>query len=192
MSALLFWLSAALATFCTLLAASWFVIELTATKARWVSDGAPCSTTALWLGCPVHTKAFQARVEGLQELLGSSTLQRLVISGTKEEVEACISLLRVPENVTLRADTEGYRTYASLVSLGREETAVTVISHRFHLKRVAFLANGLNLSTTLYPVGEELGPWTSRGRWREAFARLRAVIDRLFPYSEHEQQRKHQ
>ena len=192
MSALLFWLSAAVATFCTLLAASWFVIELTATKSRWASGADACSTTALWLGCPIQTKAFQARVDGLQELLRSTALERLIISGTREEVEACIALLTVPENVTVVLDTEGYRTYASLVHLLQAETVVTVISHQFHLKRVAFLAEGLNLSTILYPVGQNLGPWTSKGRWREAFARLRAVIDRLFPHSEHQQQRKHQ
>ena len=192
MSAVVFWLSAATATLCTLLSASWCVIEYTASKARWASTIEDCSQTLLWLGCPSSTKAFQARVDGLKQILSIMTPQTLIISGTSDEVDACLALIDVPKEVNLIADIHGYRTYASLKEVGLTSTAVTVLSHRFHLKRVAFLAQGLNLSTILYPVGEKLGPWTSRGRWREAFARLRAVVDRLFPHSEHEQQRKHQ
>ena len=189
MSALLFWISAAIATLCTLLTASWIVVEYVASKSSWVSRPEDCSSTLLWLGCPIATKAFEARVHGLQEILLKMAPQILVISGNPKEVETCLDLIQVPKEVTLIADVNGYRTYASLNEIERFSTTVTVLSHRFHLKRVAFLAQGFGLSTILYPVGDELGPWTTRGRWREAFARLRAVVDRLFPHSEHQQQR---
>ena len=191
MSALAFWLSAATATLCTLLAASWAVVEYVASQARWIQTIEDCSPTLLWLGCPSSTKAFKARVHGLKEVLSKMTPQTLVISGTPTEVEACLELIAIPKGVKLIADAQGYRTYASLRNLPTSSQSVTVLSHRFHLKRVAFLASGLSVSTSLYPVGEKLGPWTTRGRWREAFARLRAVVDRLFPPLEQKQKRNH-
>ena len=189
MSALLFWLSAALATLLTLILASWFTVEFHARQARWAQSAQDCSSVVLWLGCPTETRAFNARVRGLQEILLKIPPQILVVSGTAEEVHRCLEIVEVPESVQLKADTHGYRTYASLSSLEFGDEIITVISHRYHLKRAAFLAEGLKLKTLLYPVGDRLGSWTSKGPWREALARFRAVVDRLFPPNESHKQR---
>ena len=184
MNALLFWFSAGLATLWTLLAACWWAVEDAGFKSTWLSGPVDSSEKLLWLGCPIKSKAFAARVDALQEILTRRPPKCLILSGTEEEVLECQRRLQIPSQVEIELDTNGIRTYASIANLSKTEQPTTVISHRFHLKRVAFIAAGLDQPVLLYPVGKPLGPWTSKARWREAFARLRAVTDRLFPPNE--------
>ena len=184
MNALLFWISAGLATLWTLLAACWWVVENAGFQSTWLNNAADCSDKLLWLGCPVSTPAFTARVEALQKILNESSPKCIVLSGNEEEVQECRQRLQVPKDVQIELDTNGLRTYTSIANLPPSSKPTTIISHEFHLKRVAFIATGLDKPVLLFPVGKPLGPWTSKSRWREAFARLRAVTDRLFPPNE--------
>ena len=183
MSALIFWLSAGLATVLTLLSASWYIVERKAQDAHWVNQASEATDVVLWLGCPVATLAFQARANALQELIAAGNVSRVILSGTSDEVTACRQALSPTSDVELIEDAKGYRTRASLLNVRKEriESQITVVSHRYHLVRVAYLAESIGLRVRLYSTGTPLKSWMSRGRWRELFARTRAVLDHHFP-----------
>ena len=189
MNALLFWLSAGLATLWTLLAACWWVIENAGYKSTWVNKPADCSDKLLWLGCPVSTPAFTARVEALQEILMKSPLKCIVLSGNEEEVQECKQRLQVPQDVQIELDTNGLRTFASIANLPPSSQATTIISHEFHLKRAVLSPPGWEnrFSSSRLVSHSAHGPPNPAG---EAFARLRAVTDRFFPPNEPSTKRK--
>ena len=190
MSALIFWLSAGCATALTLLSASWFIVERSAQGGRWIDNANSASQVILWLGCPPSTPAFRARVDALHELLASTVPQRIILSGTGTEIKACRALLQPTMELEIIDDDQGYRTLVSLLNAKATlfDKELTVVSHHYHLARVAYLAEGIDLPVRLYPTGRPLGSWITRGRWRELFARSRAVLDRHFPIEQPQNQ----
>ena len=117
----------------TLLAACWWVVENAGFKSTWLNNAADCSDKLLWLGCPVATSAFTARVEALQKILNESSPKCIVLSGNEEEVQECRQRLRVPQDVQIELDTNGLQHHTSIANLPPSSKPTTIISHNFTL-----------------------------------------------------------
>ena len=129
---------------------------------------------------------FVNRVAAAADLFHSGKVGRLLVSGyrdseyydeTKDMIAKLIEL-GVPEQSIL-ADDQGSRTLSSLVRASSVYNLdrFVIVSDDFHVGRALFIADHLGLHAVALR-SESVDPHDSRGvRWREYFARVKAVID---------------
>lgn len=131
-------------------------------------------------------KHFVNRIAAAAELFHSGKVGRLLVSGyrdseyydeTKDMIAKLIEL-GVPEKMIM-ADDRGSRTLHSVMraSTVYKLDRLVIISDDFHVGRALFIADHLGMDAVALR-SEAVDRDDSRGvRWREYFARVKAVLD---------------
>ncbi|HEU0197190.1 MAG TPA: ElyC/SanA/YdcF family protein [Nevskiaceae bacterium] len=154
----------------------------------------PETPVGLVLGTSPYTRTgqsnpqFQGRIEAAAQLYQLGKVQHLLLSGAhtgpnyNEPQAMRKALLRrgVPASA-MTLDFAGDRTFDSVAraDLVFGLHRFTIITQRYHAYRAEFIAKKLGLHDVVAyaaPGGAELGP-LSRTRFREALARVKAVLD---------------
>ncbi len=142
---------------------------------------------------------FVNRVTAAAELFHAGKVGRLLVSGyrdsqyydeTKDMIAKLIEL-GVPET-KIMADDRGSRTLHSVMraSTVYKLDRMVIISDDFHVGRALFIADHLGLDAVALR-SESVNHADSRGvRWREYFARVKAVIDLYLLPPEEEERRE--
>ncbi len=154
----------------------------------------PERTAGLVLGCAPTVagqpnRFFSHRIEAAADLFHSGKVRALIVSGDNstpsydEPTAMMEALVRagVPEERIYR-DFAGFRTLDSIVR-AREifsQSALIIVSQRFHNERAVFLARRNGLDAMALNARDVSGTGGWRTYVREAFARVRAVLDSLF------------
>ena len=134
----------------------------------------------------IPNQHFVNRLVAAAELFHAGKVQQLLVSGyrdskyydeTKDMIAKLIEL-EVPEGKII-ADDQGLRTLDSVMRASSEYglDEMVIISDDFHVGRALFIADHLGLDAVALR-SETVSRHDSRGvRWREYFARVKAVID---------------
>jgi len=129
---------------------------------------------------------FESRVDAAAELWKAGKVKFLIASGDNEskqynepqKMEKALIERGVPKEA-IQADYAGFRTLDSVVRAKEVfgEKEITIISEDFHIGRALFIADHKGLEAIGF-IGEKV-PFSrsSRTRWREKFARVKAVLD---------------
>lgn len=142
----------------------------------FLPESAPASEVAIVLGARPGP-LLDLRLDAAGHLVEHRKVQRLLLTGRRDELDVMSSRAAAwlaPEHVLV--DDAAERTIENLRN-ARDRFGVRralVISQRFHLPRVLWLADALGLELTGVQAD---GDTHWRGRVREAFARARAVWD---------------
>lgn len=129
---------------------------------------------------------FVNRLVAAADLFHAGKVQQLLVSGYRDseyydetrDMIAKLIELDVPE-ANIMADDQGIRTLDSVMraSTVYDLDEMVIISDDFHVGRALFIADHLGLHAVALR-SEQVDPNDSRGvRWREYFARVKAVID---------------
>lgn len=152
----------------------------------------PDNDVALVLGTSPFTRhgepnpLFNGRIQATVQLYQLGKIRKIIVSGANpdstynEPRQMRRELIKagVPKEA-ITMDFAGFRT---LDSVARAQAVFgldhfTIVTQAFYAYRAVFIAKKLHLRVAAYaPPGEELSVFT-RTYWREAFARVKAVLD---------------
>jgi len=129
---------------------------------------------------------FTTRIRAAAELYHAGKVRYLLVTGDNSrpdydeptDMKEVLIAAGVPAEVIYR-DYAGFRTLDSMIRAREifEVRSAIVVSQRFHLERALFLARGPEYDYIGYNAREIGGYGGFKTRLREAFARLKAVLD---------------
>lgn len=152
-------------------------MEHAASPRLYLPSDAPTREIVIVLGAPVGTM-LGWRMDAACALIERGAAERMLLTGAQDELPfmreraaACLP----PERVLV--DDQAARTLDNLrnARLRFGVVAALVVTQRFHLPRALALADAVGIDA-LGVIAE--GEPDLRGRLRERFARLRALVDR--------------
>jgi SanA protein len=155
-------------------------------------DHLPAHEVALVLGCSRNTAHgwsnpfFEHRIHAAASLYRSGKVRYFIVSGDNSrpgydepsDMKQALVERGVPADRIYR-DFAGLRTLDSVVR-AREifgVTEVVIVSQRFHVERALYLASAYGIDATGYCAGDIGGGHGLKAQIREAFARVKAVLD---------------
>lgn len=170
-----------------------------AAKGRMYTDPniIPAKPVALLLGTsPIGRSGnpnqfFIHRIDATVKLYHGRKFCRLIISGANrpedfnepEEMRAALVSQGVPDSI-MELDGEGFRTINSIVRAKDVYGAdsILIISQEFHNERALFLAQHIGIDAVAFNAATTSSlRWRIQMKIREYFARVKAVLDLLWP-----------
>jgi SanA protein len=147
---------------------------------------------ALLLGTSRYTRwgttnlYFKYRIEAAAKLYHSGKVKHIIVSGDnalkeynepKHMLQALIKK-GVPES-SITLDFAGFRTLDSVVRCKKVfgQTKFIIVSQRFHVERALFIANKYDIDAIGYAAQDPPEKYSFKTRFREYFAKTKAVID---------------
>ena len=129
---------------------------------------------------------FQTRMEATARLFAAGRIQHIIVSGAQNSryydepsdmIDALVTL-GIPKSA-ITPDRSGFRTLDSVVRVAEVfgETRYTLITDDFHINRAVFLARHHGHDAIGFSAGRVDPSFSFRSRFREIFARVKAVLD---------------
>lgn len=152
----------------------------------------PDQRVALVLGCTKKLRGgwsnpfFTARIQAAAQLFNAGKATALIVSGDNHhegydeptDMKEALIAAGVPEN-KITCDYAGFRTLDSVVRakkvFGQER--ITIVSQPFHNERAIYLARCNGIDAIGLNAEDVKFEWALKIYIREAFARVRAVLD---------------
>jgi SanA protein len=129
---------------------------------------------------------FTSRIEAAASLYHSGVVKHLLVSGDNSqqaydeptEMKRALMTKGVPEEA-ISLDYAGFRTLDSVVRSKYifQQQEVIIVSQAFHNKRALFIAHQKGINAIAYNAETPLIHHQSKVRYREYFARVKAVLD---------------
>lgn len=155
-------------------------------------EDVPDGRTVLLMGCVKSVASgyanpfFENRMEAAAKLYAAGKAPAIIVTGDNHrrgydeptDMKAALVKRGVPKD-KVYCDYAGFRTLDSMVRakeiFGQER--VIIVSQRFHNERSLYLAKSAGLDAIALNAADIRLAWAIRTYVREAFARLRAVLD---------------
>lgn len=129
---------------------------------------------------------YKNRIDAAAELYHAGKIKFIIASGDNRHknynepkiMKADLIKRGIPSN-KIYADFAGFRTFDSVIR-SKEifgQTKITVISQRFHNLRTVFIAKHYGIDAVAYNAKEVKGTEGTKIRFRELFARIKALLD---------------
>lgn len=129
---------------------------------------------------------YKNRIDAAAELYHAGKIKFIIASGDNRHknynepkiMKADLIKRGIPSN-KIYADFAGFRTFDSVIR-SKEifgQTKITVISQRFHNLRAVFIAKHFGIDAVAYNAKEVKGTEGTKIRFRELFARIKALLD---------------
>jgi len=129
---------------------------------------------------------YKNRIDAASELYHAGKIKFIIASGDNRHknynepkiMKADLIKRGIPSN-KIYADFAGFRTFDSVIR-SKEifgQTKITVISQRFHNLRTVFIAKHFGIDAVAYNAKEVKGTEGTKIRFRELFARIKALLD---------------
>lgn len=128
---------------------------------------------------------FVRRLNAVVELYTAGKIGKIILSGDKHgdyDEPAAMQKYLEGNNVSKEVcilDGEGYDTIDSIIHAKNllNTKSITIVSQSFHCERAVFLAGCLGVKAVAF-AAEDIEPfWKSRTKFREIFARMKALLD---------------
>jgi SanA protein len=129
---------------------------------------------------------FERRVEAAARLFREGKASAIIVSGDNHrrgydeptDMKEALVALGVPKE-KVYCDYAGFRTLDSIVRAKKVfgQTRITIVSQRFHNERSLYLAQANGLDAVAYNAEDIKLEWALKTYVREAFARVKAVLD---------------
>jgi SanA protein len=142
--------------------------------------------TTKYLNVGVINPYYQNRIDAAFELFKHKKIDYLIVSGDNsksnynepKQIKADLTERGIPGE-RIYPDYAGFRTFDSVVRsnkiFGQED--LTVISQQFHNERAIFIAKHKGIKAVGFNAEPVIGRNGLKTRFRERFARVRAVLD---------------
>lgn len=170
------------------------VIIVQTTKDRIFSTvkETPKKQVALILGTSRYTHRgttnlfFKYRIAAAADLYKEGKVKHIVVSGDNSlkeyneprEMRKALMALGVPE-AAITLDYAGFRTLDSVVRCKKVfgQDNIIIISQRFHVQRALFIAKKYDINAVALAAQDPPEKYSFKTRFREYFAKVKAVID---------------
>lgn len=156
------------------------------------AEAVPEARTALLLGCVKKLSTgynngfFWKRINASAELYKAGKVKAFIVSGDNHvhgydeptDMKAELVAKGVPAD-KIYCDYAGFRTLDSIVRAKEVfgQTKLTIISQRFHTERSLYLASCYGIDAIAFNAPDVKLEWALKTYVREAFARVKAVLD---------------
>ncbi len=152
----------------------------------------PENKVGLLLGTSKYKKSggqnifYKNRINAAVRLYKAGKIKYIIASGDNRRkdynepkiMKADLNKKGIPAN-RIFADFAGFRTFDSVIR-SKEifgQSKITIISQRFHNLRALFIAKHFGINAVAYNAEEVKGPEGTKTRFRELFARVKALLD---------------
>lgn len=175
-----------------LMAVAWWRVNRCATLTYRTTSELAQTKVALVLGCSPRLGNgdqnwfFNNRIKAAAELFESGKVEYLLVSGDNHrrgydeptDMKNALIRLGVPED-RIVCDYAGFTTLESVVRAKKVfgQSAVTIVSQRFHNIRAIYLAQACGLRATGYDAADIAMRYALKTYLREVFSRGRAWLD---------------
>ncbi|NOZ33832.1 MAG: vancomycin high temperature exclusion protein [Chlorobi bacterium] len=152
----------------------------------------PENKVGLLLGTSKYLKGgkqnlfYKNRIDAAAKLYFSGKIKYIIASGDNRRknynepkiMKKDLIKKGIPEN-KIFADYAGFRTFDSVVRSKEVfgQNSITIISQRFHNLRAVFIAKHFGINAVAYNAKEVTGINGTKIRFRELFARVKALLD---------------
>ncbi|MCF6183872.1 MAG: YdcF family protein [Bacteroidales bacterium] len=152
----------------------------------------PYNKVGLLLGTSKYLKGgkqnlfYKNRIDAAAKLYYSGKIKYIIASGDNRRknynepkiMKHDLMKKGIPAN-KIFADYAGFRTFDSVVRSKEVfgQNSITIISQRFHNLRAVFIAKHFGINAVAYNAKEVKGMNGTKTRFRELFARIKALLD---------------